>query len=142
MLIVPHHSIRISTTFNTSFEGTLFTADPVSNLVVLNVAPPPPTPASANTPPQPGDYHIIPIARLQSFQLLALAPESAATAAPDVGGGPVGFAHAMPGIQKVDRNAVLAKERTAVDKDVKRENAKGRGVSKEGQDIYDALSRT
>ncbi|KAI9789034.1 MAG: hypothetical protein M1816_006389 [Peltula sp. TS41687] len=164
--------IRITTTSNATFDGTLFTADPISNLIAINTAPPPPTPATANTAPQPGDYRIIPISRLQSFALLALAPEmavstttmtttpaTAAAAAADAGGaapaavlggggggggGPqqVSFGNAVPAIRKVDRGAVLAREKMAVERDLKKDRARGRGVGKEAQEIYDALNRT
>lgn len=63
-----------------------------------------------------------------------------ASAAPD--GGPVSFGNALPGIRKLDRNVLAGREKAAVERDMRRERARGRGVGKEGQDIYDALSRT
>ena len=54
----------------------------------------------------------------------------------------VSFGNAVPGIRKVDRVALLAREKAAVERDLKKDRARGRGVNKEGQDIYDALSRT
>lgn len=52
------------------------------------------------------------------------------------------FGSAVPGIKKIDRGALAAREKAAVERELKKERARGRGVGKEGQDIYDALSRT
>lgn len=132
-------SIRVTTTLNTTFEGTLFTADPLTNLIAINTAPIPPTPSSASTSPQPGDYQVIPISKLQSFQLLALAPE-VISATQD--GGVISFENAVPEIKPVDWAAIQRRERAAIERVLKKERARGRGVSKEAQSIYDALSRT
>ncbi|KAI9824875.1 MAG: hypothetical protein M1832_001480 [Thelocarpon impressellum] len=124
--------IRVTTTLSQTLEGTLFTADPLTNLIAINTAPPPPTPATATTPLQPGDYHIIPIAALQSFQLLSLAPDAASAS----------FESAVPALKPIDMKAARARERAAVEKELRKERARGRGVGREAQEIYDALSRT
>ena len=130
-------SIRVTTASDSTLEGTLFTADPITNLLAINAAPAPPTPASASTPLQPGDYHIVPIATLQSFTLLSLAPEQASALA-----GPPSFETAVPTIKSVDLKACKARERAAVEREQRKERARGKGVGREAQEIYDALSRT
>ena len=124
------------TALNIPLEGTLFVADPITNLIAINTASPPPTPISATSSAQPGDYHILPIASLQSFQLLSLAPEAVGSA------GSTTFDAALPSIRSLDMRALKARERAAVDKEIRRERARGKGVGREAQEIYDALSRT
>ncbi|KAI9843842.1 MAG: hypothetical protein M1837_006103 [Sclerophora amabilis] len=129
--------IRVTTTLNQSLEGTLFTADPLTNLIAINTAPPPPTPVSASTALQPGDYYIIPVSKLQSFQLVALAPE--------LGGKPgatSSFENALPAVRNLDMKALKARERAAVEAELTKERNRGKGVPQEAQDIFDALSRT
>ena len=129
-------SVRVTTKLHASLEGTLFTADPVTNLIAINTAPAPPTPAGLSSHQQPGDYHVIPIASLQVFQLLSVAPTPSADA------GPPTFDDARPLIKPVDLKTLKARERAAVDKELKKERARGKGVGKGAQEIYDALSRT
>lgn len=142
------HSIRLTTVLQTTLEGTLFTADPLTNLIAITTTPPPPTPASASQSPLPGDYRIIPISKLQSFQLLALAPESSSsssattTAVSSSAAQDLGQPGASTGLKKIDWNALRSRERMAVDKELKKERSRGQGVGKEAQDIFDALSRT
>ncbi|KAI9673902.1 MAG: hypothetical protein M1817_002108 [Caeruleum heppii] len=135
--------IRLTTTTNTTHEGTLFTADPLTNIIAINTAPPPPTPASASTSPQPGDYHIIPISKLQSFQLLSLAPRMAnpSSSAGTPSSGP-NFENAVPSIRPIDVRALRQRERNALEAERRKEQSRGRGVPKEAQEIYDALGRT
>ncbi|OJJ45426.1 hypothetical protein ASPZODRAFT_134081 [Penicilliopsis zonata CBS 506.65] len=131
--------VRITTAPPTSstLEGTLFTACPITNLVAINTSTPPPTPASAteSTLTQAGDYHIVPISRIQSFQLLSLAPSSTAAGAPC-------FTDATPSLHALDIRALKNREATAVGKLQELETKRGKGVTREGQDLFDAFSRT
>ncbi|OKL61109.1 hypothetical protein UA08_03468 [Talaromyces atroroseus] len=118
--------IRVTTAApNTStIEGTLFTACPITNLVAINTSSQvSPNPTSSN---QPGDYHIIPVSRIQSFQVISSAPSNA---------------DGLP-LQALDTRALKAREANAVAKLQEAESKRGKGVTKEAQDIFDAFSRT
>ncbi|KAJ9624020.1 hypothetical protein H2203_005467 [Taxawa tesnikishii (nom. ined.)] len=119
--------IRLTTLPPTSLtlEGTLFTADPRTNLLALNTKPAPPNP-STSLASQPGDYHIVPVAAVQSFEVLALA---------DVKEGQV------PQVAKIDIVKLREKEQNAIKRAKEAENKRGKGVSKEGQAIFDAFHR-
>lgn len=113
-------------------EGTLFTTCNVTNAIAINTAPAPPNP-SAPLSSQPGDYHIIPFAHILSFELVGggeRLPES----------GP-GFDGALPSISKVDLAAIRAREEQTIREMKKKDAQKGKGVSKEAQEIFDAVSR-
>ncbi|KAI9812017.1 MAG: hypothetical protein M1827_004909 [Pycnora praestabilis] len=127
--------IRLATTASQTLEGTLFTACPITNLIALNTAPPPPTPTSSTTAPQPGDYHIIPISRIQSFNLLSLPDASSGTTITN-------FENAQPSIGMLDMNALKAREDAAIKVLKEREQKRGKGVGKEAQDIFDILGKT
>ena len=125
--------MRLSTAapHSVTLEGTLFTACPITNLVAINTIPAPPNPSSviAN---QPGDYHVILVSRIQSFQVLALSPDQASA----------GFEGASPSIGRIDTRALEAREQATIRKMKERDATRGRGVGREAQDIFDALSRT
>ncbi|KAL1997980.1 hypothetical protein VTN02DRAFT_270 [Thermoascus thermophilus] len=133
------HSVRITTAApaSSTLEGTLFTACPITNLVAINVSTPPPTPITAAnaSQAQAGDYHIIPVSRIQSFQLLSLAPSSNNADGPS-------FTDAYPALHALDIRALKAREASAVAKLQEREARRGKGVTKEAQDLFDAFSRT
>jgi len=127
------HSIKITCApHNKVLEGTLFTTCNVTNAIAINTAPAPPNP-SAPLSSQPGDYHIIPFAHILSFELIGAA-ERVADAGP-------GFDGALPSISKVDIAALKAREEQTIREMKKKDAQKGKGVSKEAQDIFDAISR-
>lgn len=114
-------------------EGTLFTACNLTNAIAINTTPAPPNP-SAPLASQPEDFHIIPFAHILSFEIVG-SGERAAEAAP-------GFDGAMPSISKVDLAALQAREEQTI-RDMKKKDAqKGKGVSREAQELFDAISRT
>lgn len=119
--------------YNNVLEGTLFTICNVTNAIAINTAPAPPNPA-ASLSSQPGDYHIIPFAHIISFELIG-AGERVADAGP-------GFDGALPSIAKVDIDAIRAREEQTIREMKKKDAQKGKGVSKEAQEIFDAISRT
>ncbi|KAE8319706.1 hypothetical protein AARAC_006379 [Aspergillus arachidicola] len=120
--------VRITTApVSTTIEGTLFTACPITNLVAINTA--------ADTKQTAGDYRIIPVSRIQSFQLLSLAPSSNSAEGPS-------FADAVPPVHALDIRALKAREANAVGKLQEGEAKRGKGVTREAQDIFDAFSRT
>ncbi|WEW58098.1 hypothetical protein PRK78_003565 [Emydomyces testavorans] len=136
--------IRVTTAppTSTTLEGSLFTACPITNLIAINTSPLPPTPITVGTPAltQASDFHIIPVARIQNFQLLSLPPQSAATATNLDGLAP--FSDAYPSIYPLDIKSLRNREAAAVARLQEREQRRGKGVTKEAQDLFDAFSRT
>jgi hypothetical protein len=126
--------VRITTAQPTQsiFEGTLFTACPITNLVAVNTAPAT-NPGDAKQA-QNGDYRVIPISRIQHFQILALAPPSNSTSS--------SFTDAQPTIQALDTRALKARESKAIGEALDREARRGKGVTTQAQDLFDAFSRT
>lgn len=118
--------MRITTAQQSTIEGTLFTADPITNLVAINTADPKQAQAG---------YHIFPVSRIQSFQLLSLAPPSTAADGPS-------FSDAVPSVHALDIRALKNREATAIGKLHENEARRGKGVTREAQDIFDAISRT
>ena len=126
-------SVRITTAApaTSTIEGMLFTACPITNLVAINTSP---SPLSGDTKQaQSGDYHVIPISRIQNFQLLALPSNSSESPS---------FTDALPPIQALDARALKQREAKAVGEALDREARRGKGVTREAQDIFDAFSRT
>ncbi len=122
--------VRIVVGGKVSHEGIIFAVCPITNLVAVNTAPPPPTPLSNTTSNQPGDYRILPISDIRSFEILSVALTS------------VNFEDAVPSIGAVDMKAVKAREEAAIRRLQDKEMRRGKGVGKEGQDIFNALDRT
>ncbi|KAB8234936.1 anticodon-binding domain-containing protein [Aspergillus alliaceus] len=120
--------VRITTApVSSTIEGTLFTACPITNLVAVNTA--------ADNKQTAGDYRIIPVSRIQSFQLLSLAPSSHNADGPS-------FTDAVPPVHALDIRALKAREANAVGKLHESEARRGKGVTREAQDLFDAFSRT
>ena len=125
--------IRLTTVLQPTLEGNLFTVDPLANLVAIRTNFPPSGAASTMQLTLPGDYHVIPISKVQSFQLLALAREPT---------GESGVQDLGQAIPKLDAASLKARERAAVERELRKEGSRGPGVGKEAQDIFDALGRT
>lgn len=121
---------------NNSLEGTLFTACNLTNAIAINTAPAPPDP-SAPLSSQPGDYHIIPFAHILSFEIVGSGERT--STAPNAG---TGFDSVLPSISKVDIAAMQAREEQTIREMKKKDAQKGKGVSKEAQELFDAISRT
>jgi hypothetical protein len=86
---------------------------------------------------QLGDYHILPISRIQNFQLISLPatiPSSTEPTPP--------FTNAYPSLYPLDIRALRNRETAAVARLQEREQRRGKGVTKEAQDLFDAFSRT
>ncbi|PYH78156.1 hypothetical protein BO82DRAFT_343272 [Aspergillus uvarum CBS 121591] len=120
--------VRISTApVASTIEGTLFTADPITNLVAIDTA--------DGKQSQTGDYRIIPISRIQSVQILSLAPSATTSDGPS-------FADAVPPLHALDIRSLKNREANAIAKAHESEARRGKGVTREAQDIFDAFSRT
>ncbi|KAF2157897.1 hypothetical protein K461DRAFT_317920 [Myriangium duriaei CBS 260.36] len=124
-------SITTASNPSQSYEGTLFTACPIFNVVAINTAPAPPNPTSnpANTP---GDYHIIPISRIQHVQVLSLPAQTS---------GKDGWASALPAIGKVDTARLREREEQRIAKLKQEESKRGKGVTAEAQALFNAMDR-
>lgn len=114
-------------------EGTLFTTCNVTNAIAINTAPAPPNP-TAPLASQPGDYHIIPFAHILNFELIGVGERQSGSAP--------GFDGALPSISKVDMDAIKAREEQTIREMKKKDAQKGKGVTKEAQEIFDAINRT
>lgn len=124
----------ISAAAATTVEGTLFTACPVTNLVAINTGKYTAPTAADSKPGQPtGEYHIIPISRIQSFQLLSLANGASDGSS---------FTDALPAIHPLDVRALRNREATVVSKLQGKEARRGKGVTGEAQELFDRFSRT
>jgi len=112
-------SIKLTTTapHSQTYEGTLFTACPVLNLVAINTRP---TAASDS-----GDYHIIPVSRVQNFQITSLASQQQQPSA----------------LPPVDTKRLKDRENARIAQLKDQAADRGKGVSKEAQAIYDSLKR-
>ncbi|KAH0553230.1 hypothetical protein GP486_006605 [Trichoglossum hirsutum] len=128
--------VRLTTTLSNTLEGTLFVADPITNLIAINTAPPPPTPSSsnANSTIQPGDYHVIPVSQISAFKILPFGDASNTKES--------SFETAFPKIGNVNLIAAKQREEAAVRRLQENERRLGKGVSREAQEIFDALSKT
>ena len=124
-------SVKLTTAapHSQTYEGTLFTACPVLNIVAINTRA-----ASANDSiGQPGDYHIIPVPRIQAFQVTALTAGAES--------GDASFATAQPAIGPVDTKRLKEREQGRINKLKEDEENRGRGVTKEAQAIFDSFRR-
>lgn len=110
-------------------EGTIFAVCPFNSVVAVNSTPPPPSP-STNLSNEPGDYHLIPITNIQSFKILSLAPS--ATTSENSG---------VPSITKLDMQVLKAREEAEIQRLKQRDELKGKGVTKEAQEIMEHFSR-
>jgi len=127
--------VRINTVQSQVIEGTLFTVCPITNVVAINAALPRSNPAA----PQPGDYHVIPKSQIQFVQVLSLAGDAATE-----GGAVAGSRfdeHALA-LSRVDMDGLRSREEAAIQKMKERDRTRGKGVTKEAQDIFDWFART
>lgn len=125
-LLTASSSIRLQTTFpaQSTLEGTLFTACPLTNLIAISV------PTSASNPPT---HHIIPISSIQSFTLLPASP------------GSNGFSSALGNTSQLNTlptASLLARADAAVARLKEAASRKNRSVGREAQELFDGLGRT
>ena len=117
-----------------TYEGTLFTACPVLNIVAINTRTPSTEPATANTTAQPGDYHIIPVSRIQNFQILSMPSSDGSN-----NGNPGTVM--QPPIGPVDISRLKEREQARIAKLKEDARDRGKGVTQEAQAIYDSFKR-
>ena len=132
---VRHASVRITSALESLnvLEGTIFSVDPITNVIAINTATPSPNPNS-NTTNLPGNYHVLCFSSIQSYELLSLPTEADRAE----GYGP-GFDGALPSIEKLDMAALRAREEEAIRKLKEQDRRRGKGVTKEAQALFDDL---
>ncbi|MCJ1261498.1 hypothetical protein MMC22_001362 [Lobaria immixta] len=101
-------------------EGNLFTVCPFTSL--LAIATPPPNPV----------HHVIPISSIQSFTIQSTAALST----------PAPFTNATPPIAPLSSASLLDRASATVARLQEGAARKNKSVTKDGQEIFDALSRT
>jgi len=115
------------TTATQTYEGTLFTADPIINIVVINTL----APNLNTTATQNGNYQIIPISRVQNFSITRATEGNAAQ----------GLAATQPNIGAVDMKQAKQREEARIAKLQEEERHRGKGVTSEAQALYDSFKR-
>lgn len=128
-----HHRIKV-TTSSATVEGTVYTADPLTSLLILNTSSTGSTsnisPANLSAPA--GAYRIIPLSQIQNFQILSPAP----SAASDSTSNTTAPTHLDPTALNNRLNTAI----TAAHSTQARQGPKGTLPLE--QALYDALSRT
>lgn len=114
-----------------SIEGVLLVADQSSNTVVVDSTPTAPT----------RTLHVITVSNISDFQILGLADKKDKENEEPSTNGPVDNAIPSP-LPKIDFAAVKAREEAAIRKMKERDAQRGKGVTKEGQEIFDWFHRT
>lgn len=117
----PPPSITLTTLppHSQTYTGTLFTACATLNLLALNTSASPDPASSSDS----GDYHLIPIPRVQSFHIAHPPPAQ------------------TPPLAPVDTRRLAAREASRVAALKEAAAHRGKGVGAEAQAIYDALKR-
>ena len=106
-------SVKVTTLLDTTITGTIYAYDPITSSLTL---------ITSTSPNGTHDVRILKVSFLRDVAVLATAPKTT-------------FSDATPKISRVNAGRVVAAAAA-------REQKIGKGVSKEGQDIFDALSRT
>ncbi|MCJ1468841.1 hypothetical protein MMC07_007471 [Pseudocyphellaria aurata] len=114
--------IRLTTNIPSqpTVEGNLFTVCPFTSLLAIA------------TPPPNSVHHVIPISSIQSFNIHSTTAFST----------PAPFANATPPIAPLPSALLLDRANAAVARLQEAAARKNKSVSKDGQEIFDALSRT
>jgi hypothetical protein len=128
------HSVRVtSAPENEKLEGILFTVSNHTNTIAIDTAPLPPNPSSSMQN-KLCDFHIIPVAHITSFEVIGAGEKAQ--------GSGTGFDGALPPITKVDPEALRAREEQTIRDIKKRDAQRGKGVTREAQEIFDFVART
>lgn len=109
-------------------EGTLFSLCKTSNLLAIkdvNSPPAPPTPSSS----VPANYHLVSLANVTGFEIVQAAGEGEKE-------------QAYPTLTKAENDALNSREAQAIKEAKKWESTRGKGVSREAQEIHDHIMRT
>ncbi|KAI5777635.1 anticodon-binding domain-containing protein [Geopyxis carbonaria] len=117
--------IRATTILDETIVGQIYAYDPITCTLTILTGP---TPGVAG----PQDVRILKVSFLKDVTVIAPAPP----------GKKPGFSNAEPKIAYLNTSFIASRERDATKDEANRQMRVGKGVTKEGQDIFDALSRT
>jgi len=141
--------VRVTNTNDETYEGNIFSYDPTLNLLALantpaNAPPPLSAPSASQSAPRGTDFRIVKINTLKDVVVLAAAPpKTAATNNSNASGAAKGpFGLAEPQLRPLSISGLVNRQSAALRAEYDRSQGHGIGVSKEGQDIFDALSRS
>ncbi|KAJ9653172.1 hypothetical protein H2198_007634 [Neophaeococcomyces mojaviensis] len=127
--------VRVSTAApnQSTIEGTIYVADPTTNLLVLNDSPAQNNAITASSLTAPtGSYRIIPVSQITTFQLQAL-PQPQPQAVPEP----------QPAQNSLDTQALQNRLNREVAKLQSMQSKQGpKGTSPADQALFDSLSRT
>jgi len=115
--------VKLTTILDDQIVGSVFAYDPITSTVSLITSPSP-------TGPGPHDIRILKVSFLKDVVVTGPAPPG------------LKFSSAEPKISKVNTGTIVARESVAALEEQKRAQRLGKGVSREGQAIFDALSWT
>lgn len=126
--------MRLTTILDDEITGYVYAYDPITSAVTLitsSPSPSSPTPAPPPSGPGPHDVRIVKVSFLKDVAVTGPAPSG------------LRFATAEPRIGRIHTGSVVSRESTAAMDELRRQQARiGKGVSREGQEIFDALCRT
>ena len=100
------------------------------SVIAINTAPAPPNPSSTVSN-QAGNYHIIPVKNISSFQVQSLDSSSAEQS----------FSNVAPPVASLDIKRLREREEAKIRQLREQQRKKGKGVTREAQAVYDALDR-
>lgn len=124
----------MTTILDDEITGYVYAYDPITSAVTLitsSSSPSSPTPAPPPSGPGPHDVRIVKVSFLKDVAVTGPAPSG------------LRFATAEPRIGRIHTGSVVSRESTAAMDELRRQQARiGKGVSREGQEIFDALCRT
>ena len=127
----PRIRITITGPSQTTVEGIVYTADPLTNIVVLNTSATTTTQIASTSFVAPaGTYRFLPISQISSFQLLSLSHTTS-------------DASTNPVLNTIDTNAVQARlARNIAAQQAAQARVGPKGTTPVDQALFDSLSRT
>lgn len=112
-------------------EGVLLASDPTANLIVIDSTPAAPT----------RELHFLFPSSVQSFQILGITDKKENDEGKTANGADTSIS-TLAVLAPIDMAALKAREEAAIRKMKERDAQRGKGVTKEAQDIFDWFART
>ncbi|RPB10385.1 hypothetical protein P167DRAFT_252154 [Morchella conica CCBAS932] len=119
--------VRVLTIIDDTYEGTIYSYDPLTSTLTLAQNP------TSSAPNSPADYRILKVSFLKDVTVLGNPNKQQRSNTP--------FTNAEPKIGPVNLNMLGGKEKDTARSEAARVANIGVGVTAEAQEIYDALSR-